>query len=44
MEIRKLSSRTLIGPLWNTSRKMVTRKVDIVKEVELILALVLPES
>lgn len=44
MEISKLSRSTLIGPLQNTSRMLVTGKIDIVGEVELILGLVLPEK
>lgn len=44
MEIRKLSRRTLIGPLQNTSRMLVTGKLDIVGEAELILVLILPEK
>lgn len=44
MEISKLSRRTLIGPLWNTSQMLVTGKLDIVGEAELILVVVLPEK
>lgn len=44
MEISKLSRSTLIGPLQNTSRMLVTGKIDIFGEAELILVLVLPEK
>lgn len=44
MEISKLSRRILIGPLWNTNRMLVTGKLDIVGEAELILVLIFPEK
>lgn len=44
MEISKISRRTLIGALQNTSRMLVTGKLDIVGEAELILVLVFPEK
>lgn len=44
MEISKLSRRILMGPLWNTIRMLVTGKLAIVGEAELILVLIFPEK
>lgn len=44
MEISKLSRRTLIEPLQNTSRMLLTEKLGIVGEAELILVLIPPEK